>query len=63
MKCLNCYSEYHPTLQSPICPNCGFVTTVEILPAFIMRNDNSRNKESNSLRKLGLAIQESILKY
>jgi len=24
MKCLNCYSEYHPTIHSPICPNCGF---------------------------------------
>jgi len=24
MKCLNCYSEFHPTLLNPICQHCGY---------------------------------------
>ena len=23
MICFNCYTEFHPTLSKPFCPNCG----------------------------------------
>jgi len=46
MKCFNCYSEFYPTLNKPICPRCGFCYYCREFSCFHDEKQESNNSHN-----------------
>jgi len=51
MKCFNCYSQFYPTLDKPICPNCGFCYYCREFGCFHDERGESKNVWINLFNK------------